>query len=116
MDLMLPRSRTLRGRSEDRCDGADSEAEGAKPPVKPGLMLPVLGVLVFPDTSALVSIPGFVYVADLLLAPLMKLGAGGKITHWWDWEPVSRSEIDPEIRPLVVESRVPFAGAAWSYL
>ena len=53
------------------------------------------------------KIPGFVLAADLLLAPLMKLGAEGKITHWWDWEPVSRSEIDPEIRPLLVESGTP---------
>ena len=52
---MFRRSRALRGRSEDRCDGADSEAEGAKPPFKPGPMLPVLGVLAFPDTSALVK-------------------------------------------------------------
>ena len=53
------------------------------------------------------KIPGFILAADLLLAPLMKLGAGGKITHWWDWEPVSRSEIDPEIRPLLIKSATP---------
>src|SRR5690242_2694508 len=50
-------SRAPRGRSEDRCDGAGSEADGARPPVKPGPMLPVLGVLVFKDRSALVKPP-----------------------------------------------------------
>src|ERR1035438_5341565 len=40
-------SRAPWGRSEDRCDGAGSEADGAKPPVKPGHEMPVLGVLVF---------------------------------------------------------------------
>ena len=53
------------------------------------------------------KIPGVVLVADLLLAPLMKFGAGGKITHWWDWEPVSRSEIDPRVSPLLVDSGAP---------
>jgi len=42
-------------RSEDRCDGAGSEADGAKPPVKPGPM-PVLGVLVYLE-SAWVKLP-----------------------------------------------------------
>src|SRR6266852_1235414 len=55
VDTMFRGSRATRGRSEDRCDGAGSEADGAKPPVKPGPMLPVLGVLVFPDTSAWVE-------------------------------------------------------------
>jgi hypothetical protein len=41
-------------RSEDRCDGAGSEADGANPPVKPGPMLPVLEGLVFVKESALV--------------------------------------------------------------
>src|ERR1700678_291783 len=45
------------GRSEDRCDGDGSAADGAKPPVKPGPMLPVLGVLVFRNPSALVIPP-----------------------------------------------------------
>jgi hypothetical protein len=53
------------------------------------------------------DIPGFVLIADLLLWPFMKLGASGKITHWWDWEPVPRSEIDPEIPPLIVVSCTP---------
>src|SRR5436305_2617564 len=48
-------SRAPRVRFEDRCDGAGSEADGAKPPVKPGHKLPVLGVLVFVDRSALVK-------------------------------------------------------------
>src|SRR6185295_11712290 len=46
VDLMFWGSRAPWGRSEDRCDGAGSEADGAKPPVKPGHKLPVLGVLV----------------------------------------------------------------------
>src|SRR5580700_8105434 len=57
LDLMFLGSRAPWGRSEDRCDGDGSEADGAKPPVKPGPMLPVLGVLVFPNTSALVIPP-----------------------------------------------------------
>jgi|HubBroStandDraft_3_1064219.scaffolds.fasta_scaffold481610_1 hypothetical protein len=57
LDLMFLGSRAPWGRSEDRCDGDGSEADGAKPPVKPGPMLPVLGVLVFLDTSALVIPP-----------------------------------------------------------
>jgi hypothetical protein len=52
---MFRGGRASRGRSEDRCDGAGSEADGAKPPVKPGPMLPVLGVLVFPGKAALVE-------------------------------------------------------------
>jgi hypothetical protein len=51
--------------------------------------------------------PAFVLIADVILAPLMKLGATGKITHWWDWTPAPRIEIDPEIVPLVVASRAP---------
>jgi hypothetical protein len=47
VDSMFRGSRAPWGRSEDRCDGAGSEADGAKPPVKPGHKLPVLGVLVF---------------------------------------------------------------------
>jgi hypothetical protein len=47
VDSMFGGSRAPLGRAEDRCDGAGSEADGAKPPVKPGPMLPVLGVLVF---------------------------------------------------------------------
>src|ERR1035437_7822193 len=50
-------SRAPWGRSEDRCDGAGSEADGARPPVKPGHKMPVLGVLVFVDRSALVKPP-----------------------------------------------------------
>src|SRR5437870_13827968 len=57
VNTMFRGSRAPRGRSEDRCDGAGSEAEGAKPPVKPGPMLPVLGVLVFLSRSALVKLP-----------------------------------------------------------
>ena len=57
MDSMFRGSRAPWGRSEDRCDGAGSEAEGAKPPVKPGHQMPVLGVLVFGDKSALVKPP-----------------------------------------------------------
>jgi hypothetical protein len=57
LDLMFLGSRAPWGRSEDRCDGDGSEADGAKPPVKPGPMLPVLGVLVFPNPSALVIPP-----------------------------------------------------------
>jgi hypothetical protein len=53
------------------------------------------------------NIPGVVFIADLLLWPLMKLGAGGKITHWWDWAPVPRAEIDPAIPPLMVASSAP---------
>src|ERR1019366_655613 len=52
---MFRGSRAPGSRSEDRCDGAGSEADGARPPVKPGPMLPVLGVLVFPGTTALVE-------------------------------------------------------------
>ena len=37
----------LLGKIQSRCDGAGSAADGTKPPVKPGLMMPVLGVLVF---------------------------------------------------------------------
>ncbi len=55
VDSMFRGSRAPWGRSEDRCDGAGSEADGAKPPVKPGPMLPVLGVLVFTNRSALVK-------------------------------------------------------------
>lgn len=47
VDSMFRGSRAPGGRSEDRCDGAGSEAEGAKPPVKPGHKMAVLGVLVF---------------------------------------------------------------------
>jgi hypothetical protein len=47
LDLMFLGSRAPWGRSEDRCDGDGSEADGANPPVKPGPMLPVPGVLVF---------------------------------------------------------------------
>jgi len=54
---MFRGSRAPWGRSEDRCDGAGSEADGTKPPVKPGPMLPVLGVLVFRGRSALVKPP-----------------------------------------------------------
>ena len=46
LDAMFRGSRAPWGRSEDRCDGAGSEADGAKPPVKPGHKMPVLGVLV----------------------------------------------------------------------
>jgi hypothetical protein len=46
VDSMFWGSRAPWGRSEDRCDGAGSEADGAKPPVKPGHKMPVLGVLV----------------------------------------------------------------------
>jgi hypothetical protein len=55
VDSMFWGSRAPWGRSEDRCDGAGSEADGAKPPVKPGHKLPVLGVLVFVGRSALVK-------------------------------------------------------------
>lgn len=51
VDSMFWGSRAPRSRAEDRCDGADSEADGARPPVKPGPMLPVLGVLVFAATA-----------------------------------------------------------------
>jgi len=51
--------------------------------------------------------PLFVFVVDVILWPFMKIGAEGKITHWWDWTPVPRSEIDTEIAPLVVESKTP---------
>jgi hypothetical protein len=53
------------------------------------------------------DIPGLVFVVDLLLWPFMKLGAKGKITHWWDWSPVLRLEIDPSVRPLIVASESP---------
>src|SRR5262245_10822590 len=52
---MFRGSRAPWGRSEDRCDGAGSEADGTKPPVKPGPKLPVLGVLVFRERTALVE-------------------------------------------------------------
>jgi hypothetical protein len=57
LDSMFRGSRAPWGRSEDRCDGDGSEADGAKPPVKPGPKLPVLGVLVFLNKSALVNPP-----------------------------------------------------------
>jgi hypothetical protein len=57
LDLMFLGSRAPWGRSEDRCEGDGSEADGAKPPVKPGPMLPVLGVLVFQGKAALVKFP-----------------------------------------------------------
>ena len=57
LDSMFRGSRAPWGRSEDRCDGAGSEADGAKPPVKPGPKLPVLGGLVFGNRSALVKLP-----------------------------------------------------------
>src|SRR5450755_590439 len=57
VETMFRGSRAPRGRSEDRCDGAGSEADGAKPPVKPGPMLPVLGVLVCVNRSGLVKLP-----------------------------------------------------------
>jgi hypothetical protein len=57
VDSMFRGSRAPWGRSEDRCDGAGSEADGAKPPVKPGHKMPVLGVLVFVGRSALVKPP-----------------------------------------------------------
>ena len=47
VETMFRGSRAPWSRSEDRCDGAGSEADGAKPPVKPGQKMPVLGVLVF---------------------------------------------------------------------
>jgi hypothetical protein len=56
VDAMFRGSRAPWGRSEDRCDGAGSEADGTKPPVKPGPMMPVLGVLVFKNRSALVEL------------------------------------------------------------
>ena len=51
--------------------------------------------------------PLFVFVVDVFLWPFMKLGAAGKITHWWDWTPVPRSEVDAGVRPLVVASQIP---------
>ena len=57
VDSMFRGGRAPWGRSEDRCDGAGSEADGAKPPVKPGHKLPVLGVLVFLKPAALVKPP-----------------------------------------------------------
>src|SRR6266852_6235147 len=57
VEAMFRGSRAPWSRYEDRCDGAGSEAEGAKPPVKPGPLLPVLGVLVFGGRSALVKPP-----------------------------------------------------------
>src|ERR1700753_595853 len=57
VERMFRGSRAPWSRSEDRCDGAGSEADGAKPPVKPGPVLPVLGVLVFGGDSALVNLP-----------------------------------------------------------
>src|ERR1035438_3603797 len=48
-------SRAPWGRSEDRCDGAGSEADGTRPPVKPGHKMPVLGNLVFIDRKSVVS-------------------------------------------------------------
>jgi hypothetical protein len=53
------------------------------------------------------DIPAVVYVADIFLAPFMKLAAAGKITHWWDWTPVPSRDIDPAVRPLVIASRAP---------
>jgi hypothetical protein len=55
LDSMFRGSRAPWSRSEDRCDGAGSEADGAKPPVKPGPMLPVPGVSVFDGATALVN-------------------------------------------------------------
>lgn len=43
----------------------------------------------------------------MLLWPFMELGASGKLTHWWDWEPVPLSAINPEIPPLIVSSSIP---------
>ena len=43
----IPREVALPGKIQSRGDGAGSEADGTKPPVKPGPMLPVLGVLAF---------------------------------------------------------------------
>ncbi len=51
---MLRGGRAPWSRSEDRCDGAGSEADVARPPVKAGPMLPAPGALVFADESALV--------------------------------------------------------------
>jgi hypothetical protein len=53
------------------------------------------------------GIPVFVFVVDLILWPFMKLGAAGKITHWWDWTPVPQLEVDAEIPPLLVASQIP---------
>ncbi|SPE39406.1 hypothetical protein SBA3_320025 [Candidatus Sulfopaludibacter sp. SbA3] len=53
MDSMFRGSCAPWGRSEDRCDGAGSEAEGTIPPVKPGHKMLVLGV--FNGRSALVK-------------------------------------------------------------
>src|ERR1700746_2861671 len=64
VDTMFGGSRVPWGRSEDRCDGAGSEADGAKPPVKPGPMLPVLGVLVFQGRSAWVKLLSSVFRID----------------------------------------------------
>jgi hypothetical protein len=55
MKTMFRGSRAPWSRSEDRCDGAGSEADGANPPVKPGPMLPVLEGLVFSGRGALVE-------------------------------------------------------------
>ena len=57
MNTMFWGSRAPWSRSEDRCDGANFEADGARPPVKPGPMLPVLGVLVFRGDTALMKFP-----------------------------------------------------------
>ena len=46
------------GKIQSRGDGAGSEAVGTKPPVKPGPMLPVLGVLVFQPTALVKSRSG----------------------------------------------------------
>jgi hypothetical protein len=63
---------------------------------------------VFPwERTRFQGIPGYVFLVDVLLWPLMKLGATGKITHWWDWKPVLRSHVDPNVRPLIVASQMP---------
>lgn len=85
MDSMFWGSRAPWGRSE---------ADGAKPPVKPGLKMPVLGVLILPAAPPLVKPPSSglrIWTARRSLGrfcPAFRLPlAAAPVLNFWHWRP-----------------------------